>query len=108
MMQNEDSIKIKARRSDDGFGDDIDLRLVDIARRAFALPLTMQQVEVGQYIPPFVRLGKEQAQQLADALWEAGIRPIGASGSQGQLAAVQGHLNDMRAIVAKTIDVNLK
>lgn len=52
-------------------------------------------------IPP-MSLSAEAAQELADMLWQCGIRPRGAAGSAGQLSAVENHLNDMRALVFKT------
>ena len=48
-----------------------------------------------------VMLDREEAQQLMDELWNAGIRPAGATGSIGQLSAVQYHLEDMRKLVFK-------
>jgi hypothetical protein len=49
--------------------------------------------------PPIVDLTDEAAQKLMDTLWECGVRPAGGRGSAGQLAAVERHLNDMRALV---------
>lgn len=46
---------------------------------------------------------KETAQSLMDQLWNLGIRPTEGHGSTGQLAATQAHLEDMRALVFKTI-----
>lgn len=64
-----------------------------------AQPLVMQQVDSGgSEIMPFARIGLEQAQQLIDELWRAGVRPTDGAGSVGQLGAVQSHLADMRAI----------
>jgi hypothetical protein len=48
-------------------------------------------------------LDQDAAQKLMDALWGLGIRPSGA-GSEGQLAAVQHHLTDMRQINFRLIE----
>jgi hypothetical protein len=47
---------------------------------------------------PMLRLSEEDAAQLMDALWRAGVRPSDV-GSPGQLAATQKHLEDMRTLV---------
>ena len=65
-----------------------------------AQPLVMMRAEDdGRHIEPFARLGSQQAQRLMDELWRAGVRPAEASGSVGQLGAVQAHLADMRKLV---------
>lgn len=60
------------------------------------------QVEPGEDVAPLIRLKQEEAQQLMNALWDAGLRPAGAAGSAGQLSAVETHLADMRKIVFET------
>lgn len=55
----------------------------------------------GEWIDPLLSLEREEAQQLMDELWNAGVRPIGAAGSAGQLDAVKYHLEDMRKMVFK-------
>jgi hypothetical protein len=50
---------------------------------------------------PLVQLRVEEAQQLMDELWHAGLRPSEGSGSAGALAATQRHLEDLRALVFK-------
>lgn len=47
---------------------------------------------------PFLRLEPEQAQLLIDELWSIGLRPIKGKQSEGQVAATEKHLCDMRAI----------
>ena len=49
----------------------------------------------------------ESAQRLMDELWNVGLRPSEGTGSAGSLAATQRHLNDIRAIVSKTLQVTL-
>ncbi len=54
---------------------------------------------------PLIVASKEDLQALADSLWEAGVRPMQAEGSAGQLAAVQRHLADMRHLAFAKCDV---
>ena len=50
-------------------------------------------------VDPAVRLRVEEAQQLMDELWRAGVRPTEGAGSAGQMAATEKHLEDMRRLV---------
>lgn len=50
---------------------------------------------------PAITLTEADAFNLMNELWNAGIRPAGAQGSIGQLAAVQYHLEDMRKLALK-------
>ncbi len=50
--------------------------------------------------------GQSPLQSLMDELWREGFRPKDV-GTAGHLAATQEHLKDMRAIVAKQLDVKL-
>lgn len=80
----------------------------DIRRRAYDLtvfrnvgepfaasPLVFAATDEGQIIPPTMQLSLEDASLLMTELWNAGVRPAGV-GSQGELAAVKYHLEDMR------------
>lgn len=64
-------------------------------------------------IPPlmtfsdFDSAGRVALQSLMDTLWDNGFRPADI-GTAGHLAATQKHLDDMRALVSKAHDVNLK
>jgi hypothetical protein len=49
-------------------------------------------------------LERTAAQSLFDDLWKAGFRPTNEIGSEGQLAALQGHLEDMRKIAFQFLD----
>ncbi len=46
------------------------------------------QVEEGDDVKPLIRLDQENAQELMDTLWDAGLRPAG-----------ENHLADMRKMV---------
>lgn len=71
-------------------------------RIAVAESVTMralEPIEEGQTQDPAMLINPEDAQQWMDELWRAGIRPSDGSGSTGQLAATQAHLDDMRRLV---------
>jgi len=75
------------------------------ARRSIVLPMELRQLrdeDGGHEIRPFCMLNPEEAQQLMDALWTAGLRPTEGTGSAGALAATQAHLQDLRHLVFKT------
>lgn len=63
--------------------------------------VTTLPADEGVWHPPALRMQQEDAQQLIDALWDAGLRPTEGSGSAGALAATQRHLEDMRSLVFK-------
>ena len=50
---------------------------------------------------PYLEIPKHAAQKLIDDLWDCGLRPSEGSGSAGQLAATQRHLEDMRKLLSK-------
>lgn len=64
--------------------------------------------EVGAYDwpqpEPFCLLSRATGQELMDELWRAGLRPTW-EGTEGQAAATQKHLQDMRVIVGKYLDL---
>lgn len=73
-----------------------------------AKPMEFERREMpGATFPdaPTLRLAQEEAQKFMDALWDAGLRPAAGHGSAGQREALERHLNDMRAIVARQLDV---
>lgn len=55
---------------------------------------------------PSMRISPEEAQQFMDELWRIGLRPSEGSGSAGSLAATQKHLEDMRKIAFKGLEIN--
>lgn len=55
-------------------------------------------------IDPFLRLSYDDCQTMMDALWDVGIRPSNGSGSAGQLAATEKHLDDMRNLTFNLIN----
>lgn len=83
------------------FNEDIEVRLGAEVGTGFmvAKPVEFEGCAEGCYIEPLIRLSSEEARRLMDELWTAGVRPSTGDGSVGQLAAVQAHLQDMRALV---------
>lgn len=69
---------------------------------AYASNLVMQTFAEGDMINPVCSFSMAEAQELIDSLWDCGLRPSEGSGSAGQLAATQKHLEDMRTLVFKT------
>ncbi len=72
-----------------------------------AQPLTLEDAEPGDRLPLVASLDWTTAQILMDTLYACGVRPTEAAGSAGQRAAMEKHLNDMRAIVAKALALTL-
>ena len=70
--------------------------------------LVFTAVAEDEYTPATAALKPQEAQELIDALWDAGLRPSEGSGSAGAMLATQHHLADMRKLVAKQLDVALK
>jgi len=71
----------------------------DGARYVARGSLTLERVEHGDVVgEPTFSLPAHSAQEMMDALWDCGLRPSEGSGSAGQLAATQKHLEDMRLI----------
>jgi len=50
---------------------------------------------------PTIAIDEECAQRLANALWFAGFRPEVSSSVNGELAAKDNHIHDLRALVFK-------
>ncbi len=75
--------------------------------RAVSEPVVMRKVEPCEAVThrPMVTLRGPEAQLLMDDLWRAGIRPSEGTGSAGQLAAVQSHLQHMRHVHDRLLDV---
>lgn len=75
------------------------------AHKSIALPVQYRVVtkeDEGLVPMPTLQLKIQEAQELVDALWAAGVRPTEGIGSSGSLAATQKHLEDMRHIVFKS------
>lgn len=55
--------------------------------------------------PAPIKLTKQAATILINALWTAGLRPSGELDSIGHLAVLKAHLEDMRQLTFKTLAV---
>ena len=78
------------------------LAMVNNGERALATNVTFTILQPGIILPPApITFSQAEAQNLADQLYEAGIRPSAAAGSAGQLDAVKYHLEDLRKLVFK-------
>jgi hypothetical protein len=75
----------------------------DGIRRPVTLTMSVgEPIRIGETMPsPSWDMTSIDAQNLIDALWEAGLRPHDGSGSGAQVEALKAHLSDMRAIVFK-------
>ena len=69
-------------------------------QNSFALltPEGQETHEPGMFAQPTLVLDENQAQRLMSQLWNEGIRPNGW-GHEGQVAALESHLQDMRRLV---------
>ena len=97
----------------DEFGMRVRLYVLDasyqIGRERKAYPGAGQEpVEFQDGNPPetFGYLNPDAAQALADDLWRAGFRPTAGKQSEGQVAATQAHLADMRALAFAKLNVS--
>lgn len=78
-----------------------ELDIVEVAE-----PLTFKEHDNARIMAePTITLSMTEAQKLMDELWHAGLRPTEGTGSAGALAAVQKHLEDMRKIAFKGLDI---
>jgi hypothetical protein len=91
---------LRATRTPWRFRNEIELRMavIDGAKVTVATSLIMTPQDEDADFPPLMAMSQDMGQQLMDQLWECGLRP---SEGAGQVAAVQAHLADMRALVFK-------
>ena len=100
-------IKIKAQRA--LWIDKIEFLL--IKDHAHAKPIEFEPTTpemMCRVIEPSFSLEQEEAQALMDQLWYCGLRPTEGTGSAGSLKATENHLDDMRKIVFKYIELDDK
>lgn len=93
---------IHAERANYGRSVDLFICLADSTdaaqRIVAARPIEFATVDDFAAYEPCLRMNPEDAQQLMDELWRAGIRPTEGSGSAGSMVATEKHLADMRTI----------
>jgi hypothetical protein len=91
-------IELMVRR--EPWADGVSLSVRDQVGRNFQVPKLVWEDHVdGMLVEPVMRFSNAQATNLMDELWAAGVRPSDGTGSTGQLAATQAHLQDMRTLV---------
>lgn len=68
-----------------------------------------QTLKKGTEIPreAAIPLDEQGCQQLIDQLWNTGYRPTYARAGDAQIAAIKGHLKDMRLIAFKKLGMEL-
>lgn len=83
-------------------------RGVDILLRqgtAYGVKVLMEVKEPGAVVDPTVRISVDEAQTLMDDLWRCGLRPTEGAGSAGAMRAVERHVDDLRKIAFKAMDI---
>lgn len=98
-------VKFLARRND--WTPNISLYIVDDSGEKLytAKSIEMQERVEGADVSPAITVSPHTAQMLMDSLWDCGLRPSEGTGSAGQLAATQKHLEDMRHIVLHQLGI---
>ena len=76
-------------------------------KRSYVKQMVMERVEGVTAVPPssIIEFDLTVAQTLMDDLWRCGIRPSEGTGSAGSLKATENHLQDMRDIAKKSVDL---
>lgn len=99
--------ELRAARSPWCLEPQVDFCFIEMAGdKAYLGKMTLDEVKDGIVATPTFSLPPNAAQMLMDELWNCGLRPSEGSGSAGQLASVQKHLEDMRAIAFKKSGVD--
>jgi hypothetical protein len=99
--------RLIVRRQEPFYGHRLELYIGVLTENSYPMVVTNMTLDhepdEGQRATPALVLDEETAQKLMDSLWDSGIRPSAGHGSAGAMAAVQKHLDDMRALVFKTV-----
>lgn len=67
--------------------------------------LQFVDVPEGGPVDGAAELDHDEAQELMDTLWACGLRPTQGKQSEGQVAAIERHLADMRAIAFAKLEI---
>ena len=87
------------------WSDSIALHFAERVGKKFSVMVsaTFREQAPGEILPEApIKMSLVEAQELADQLYAAGIRPTAANGTVGQLDATKYHLEDMRTLVFKS------
>lgn len=106
-MSGYGQIRVRATATD--FYDGVEIRAIQESPegRRYAQEMIMEPYTDGMWMPSLLTLGRTEAQELMDSLWQSGIRPTEGSGSAGAMRAVERHLGDMRTLVQHKYGVKL-
>ncbi len=85
----------------------VEFYLLEADKVAKSVTVEWEDDPEGCLVEPSFVLGMDNAQELMDYLWHAGLRPTEGSGSAGSLRATEKHLADMRKLVASKLEVEL-
>lgn len=102
---SENKIKIYAQRQPH-FGQGIELMIANGRDPAKLTYTHLSDEERCCYVPPTEVITNTAAQMLMDELWNCGIRPSEGTGSAGSLKATENHLDDMRKIAFKKLNID--
>jgi hypothetical protein len=92
-------------RQFDGFGRNLELRVVDKDNHAIAREITMEIVSQGVVVPVAAIIHPDAAAQMMDDLWRLGIRPTSGTGDYGHVESLKNHLCDMRTIAFHSLSI---
>jgi hypothetical protein len=67
--------------------------------------LQFTEVPEGESLEGTAELDRSEAQELMDMLWACGLRPTQGKQSEGQVAAVERHLADMRTLAFAMLEI---
>lgn len=107
-IYNPNSIEIGMMKHIPPYTTEVDGQLTNHPSQYFDAVLEWKLVPKGDVVQlnnpvGLASFSHEMAQQLMEQLWNAGVRPQAATGSIGQLGAVQHHLEDMRKMNDKLL-----
>jgi hypothetical protein len=79
----------------------VELRFGVTRQEGYTVATTVDMVDVpnGAVIAPFLSLQPEAAQMLMDELYASGLRPGQEVNTQGRVAAMQAHIEDLRRLL---------
>lgn len=95
---------IHAEREKYSGGISLSMLIEDGNKTSIVEPVTLREFPLEAVSTPFMRLNKNDAQQLMDELWQCGFRPSEGTGSAGSLAATERHLKDMQTIAFRFLE----
>ena len=100
-MSMSEEVEVRVQPAPYASGIHIYVRCKDL----YAETVELKRKEEGEYIAPAIRLSRKSAQLLIDDLWSSGYRPTEGTGSAGALRATEKHLEDMRTLVFKYVNI---